>query len=594
MVRKRKLGYGDAQYLDGPRTLHEAADWPSQVYRGLDKFDMEHGTACGERLRCKLSNTSVVITSCFSGCGGAETAMACLSLGTSGLDAAEEDSSEDDQVEDMLSDGEDGDDDVAEASTNSTIVMYAATDIERLPQKVLQNHPVSSAPLHVFGDVLDRLPHKVRDRCLQIQDGLLQQFADAQALHAMDSGAASAASGDCDESSDENDDAVPAATLAELATLKLKLGSLLVKKLIAELRKVRFNEKAWCVEHKQYCWIHPRSCSAWERFLWVEVAGPCCPPWSSMNQRQDRWLSASTLPALVWLFSTKWSQPDYIIHENSPGWDEQTCVDVFGEKSLARSPVSSFASCAGSYASFSQLLCPTMLGLPCRRVRKYNLWIFKETAQIDLPPCYTFNDAFQEICYRNMQMTIASYLVAPPHVVLAETRDALRRQGIHFEEEELVTNCMGVTSADWHRIEQYMEEAGNKGLFVGSCAADNMDGKHTWSCSAALVNASQNVSFCSSIDTEQAPTLLRRSIIFDLVQQRLLAVPEHWMIQGYPHPQLLGKCKLSNMFPFSLMKLTPPQVRHLTGNGMHIACVGSVIAVAFAITRDKAVPSVSL
>ena len=58
----------------GPTTLSEAMEWPSAFVRRLDAFDDTHGT----EFRRKMLKRRVVLTSCFSGSGGAETALAML------------------------------------------------------------------------------------------------------------------------------------------------------------------------------------------------------------------------------------------------------------------------------------------------------------------------------------------------------------------------------------------------------------------------------------------------------------------------------------------------------------------------------------
>ena len=58
----------------GPSTVPECMEWPTSFVDRLTAFDEGHGTEYTK----KLLKRRVVLTSCFSGSGGAETALAML------------------------------------------------------------------------------------------------------------------------------------------------------------------------------------------------------------------------------------------------------------------------------------------------------------------------------------------------------------------------------------------------------------------------------------------------------------------------------------------------------------------------------------
>ena len=100
-----------------------------------------------------------------------------------------------------------------------------------------------------------------------------------------------------------------------------------------------------------------------------------------------------------------------------------------------------------------------------------------------------------------------------------------------------------------------------------------------WKVSYALANISQTAQYNKQIQVDGAvvPTLLRRSLLVDLVEQRAITRPELWCIQGYPHPHVEGlSVDLTRLFPFehTLSELSSSEEKVLIGNGMHIAVVG--------------------
>ena len=299
------------------------------------------------------------------------------------------------------------------------------------------------------------------------------------------------------------------------------------------------------------------------------------PPWSTMSARKERWLSEATLPALTWAYSTRYRKPAGVIHENAPGWDDQPTMQIFCGSSRKRNLASLFSD-VGRDAHRSDLegdlclqppaLCPTDLGRPSRRKRKYTLWLLKRTLKLNIPPSTCFFDIFQDIFYRTMESTAAVYRCAPDELVARHNCAGVERQGFQVHPAD-VTGSMALTPGPALRLSGFEELAAKRGILK--------DG--VWQVGVALVNITHRPGFIKQIDCACAPALMRRSDLFDLVTSRELVGPEYWAIQGYPHPDMI-RSALSTAFPFSDMDLTLTQVRHLTGNGMHLACVGAMLA----------------
>ena len=191
----------------------------------------------------------------------------------------------------------------------------------------MDGHPESSRPLHIFGDILDRLPRDVLERRKATEQGKILAYEQACSAAATEACPTSPGAEGIDAESVE---------LPSMADYKAKLGQDMVDEMIHELERCTFEETVWCHRHKKYCYVDPRSDPRCAGALIVEVAGPCCPPWSSMNPRRDRWLSAATLPALTWVFSTRYRCPSAIVHENAPGWDDTVAVQAFKHVGCAR------------------------------------------------------------------------------------------------------------------------------------------------------------------------------------------------------------------------------------------------------------------
>ena len=64
--------------LPGPTCLDDALNWPADFVNGLTSVDSSLGTAFCPELQHSCQKRGVVLTSSFSGAGGAETALAML------------------------------------------------------------------------------------------------------------------------------------------------------------------------------------------------------------------------------------------------------------------------------------------------------------------------------------------------------------------------------------------------------------------------------------------------------------------------------------------------------------------------------------
>jgi hypothetical protein len=108
---------------------------------------------------------------------------------------------------------------------------------------------------------------------------------------------------------------------------KRQLSRRLLYDLCQSLKGLEYKEKAYCCVHDQECLIHPRSSDDLKDSVWVEGGGNCCTAWSQIGGR-DGWLHSSALPCLVWVYSTKYYEPDKLLQECSPGFDEIPLISI--------------------------------------------------------------------------------------------------------------------------------------------------------------------------------------------------------------------------------------------------------------------------
>ena len=144
--------------------------------------------------------------------------------------------------------------------------------------------------------------------------------------------------------------------------------------------------------------------------------------------------------------------------------------------------------------------------------------------------------------------------------------------------DDLFPQAAALQPALWAHLQGYQAIAEDKGQFA--------NGEVLQTVPALLCNLAQNPLYFNQLDSVLAPTLLRNTVLFDLMQARLLEVyPEHFLIMGYPAPVAGVPDDLSKVFPFPELigsgGLSAATLRILTGNGMHLSSVGAALTFMF-------------
>lgn len=234
------------------------------------------------------------------------------------------------------------------------VVCYFATENWAGAQQALLGHSEESRPLHMFVDVLDRLFDVDRWRL---------QSAVEQKLEALQCAKVELALGHY--------------TKPEFEQEKKTLEAQLVAFLLDAFKSIEFQERAYCMACDAQCPLSPRSDPEFSGCFWTEASGSVCTSWSSFGSN-GQWLSINTLSTLVWFHSTKFYEPDLVLHESSPNFDYTLMRRLFCDVDLevprsiyARPLAGEEAQHPHAYKSEVLVFCPTSLGVLSLHRRKY-------------------------------------------------------------------------------------------------------------------------------------------------------------------------------------------------------------------------------
>ena len=247
-------------------------------------------------------------------------------------------------------------------------------------------------------------------------------------------------------------------------------------------------------------------------------------------------------------------QPDVILLECTPAFQEAS-LDIF--EKMYHIQCLTFSPCS--------------LGFPASRPRKYMLLMHRRKTRIIQP----FNKLyFGNLFYRKACMSPDEFLIADDTERYAEVIDRLRKQrglpelnhGHPWLLPEVLAPGMAV------HLRCYKELFGNSGEETG------------W------VNLGQSATFMSKISTV-VPTLLQASQMYSLKQDKVMMAKEHLLVMGVPTVEEKGQRLNVSSFPLKITQdatrsssagsITERQAKMLSGNGVHLAAVGTCMMFLF-------------
>ena len=214
-------------------------------------------------------------------------------------------------------------------------------------------------------------------------------------------------------------------------------------------------------------------------------------------------------------------------------------------------------------------LCPTKLGYPNRRSRQYVVGHRKSTVSST-----GSQEKFLEIFTRDVKVSASCYFVASA----AEVRVSM---------EKLAAN-RHIRYADDMTFEQLLPPGKRLCLEAHlSCLTKEGD---TFQDSVFDLDKNKK---CSKGASNIAPTMVTHGSFYSTVAKRCLLSKEHFLMQGLPLYSIPGvayTCPFTN----AIEKLSDISLKKLSGNGMHLAVVGTLMAYVLSTTERIAVPPAAL
>lgn len=247
------------------------------------------------------------------------------------------------------------------------------------------------------------------------------------------------------------------------------------------LEHAEFRELAWRYRHSKLCPITPRADGGCRRMIWADGSGSICCPWSAMGAR-SMWLDRASLAFFVWAYSSRYFEPDLIVHECAVAFPEQALADIFGPPSPSPPSVpimkSPWARPPGNgpegYLLASHTWSPVDLGIPSNRPRKYtSMHLIGSLAR-----CGLEDVDIARLFYRRLDADPSVYFSAPASQQNLElsgsrgSRDSRVEGRATIDGGALSAACSAgvlLSNADYARLEGYVVEALNRGRECPSC-----------------------------------------------------------------------------------------------------------------------------
>jgi hypothetical protein len=253
--------------------------------------------------------------------------------------------------------------------------------------------------------------------------------------------------------------------------------------------------------------------------------------------------------------------------------------DTDSPRSLYSAPNSS--AVARFYTHKSLIFSPIDIGLAASRTRLYGFY--------DLSPEESHADPelFKSVFFQAPMIHGSAYFSAGADVIASELQERMRANRnacstASCDHAEIASLNLG----DSIRLEAWILAAEKRQFFVRE-GGSVLTGSRTWPSTTLMcvANISHNFEFYKTFGQLNMPSLLPRSVYYDLVRDRSLCVAEEWVAHGFPHPEIAEVADLAARFPCKHLlnkfdaggvpqpSLDLPQQRKLLGNGMHLGQV---------------------
>ena len=412
--------------------------------------------------------------------------------------------------------------------------LYAA-DADAQCRRVLLSHSTGvAAPCCVLGNMLERCPQSLLLECEQMLDDYREQA----------------------------DNAITQGQVRR--TVMENFGQEFVREACKLMFKSGQEQRTWCFRHQTSQCVQERPDRQAPRgHVTLAVAGVTCVDWSALGQRSG-WLGDSVLPFLAWARQRKLQKETIIVIECTPGFDDETVASIFSE-----------------YSSHTFEICPSMLGVPATRRRKYQILLLKSELEmrLEVPHMYFFKEVFGQA----VQVDGKHFACAPESMVKTSIERAAKRRGFParnplghmWKPKTLLPSALRDRVRDWEdlvRTEYGLEK-------------DQV--------TTAYMNVTQNAERCPT--GPYCPALITRSNIWSF--RALLLLSELAEIQGLavltasdyacPFRDLvlqsdLGEVEEGEPGGPGELPISDAHMRRMLGNGMSMTCIGATLLMALA------------
>ena len=317
------------------------------------------------------------------------------------------------------------------------------------------------------------------------------------------------------------------------------LGRQEVEMLYACVQDEPMEMSQWCSKCEKLCNIEIPGKESFH----IIGAGSTCVDYSSMSSRALRMCGQHMIPFTAWITSVQIMGPQIVVHE---------CVAQHPSALL-------FSRYLGhDYNTYSDVLCPSKLGFPCTRRRRYTVCVRKSV--VAASPQGELVNPLEMLCrkfFAKQGATGVLYWRADP----CEVKAVLEKLGPSSFKAAL-------KAGDAKRLAEYEE------CVTASAKTTHSRASQDQAAQAHLLDLGQTCSWAGGT-RETVGCLLRRSKWWSITHER-------WLL-GSEALGLMGFWSLANPFQALVTdgRLTESELWSLSGNGMHAPSVCALLISIF-------------
>ena len=407
--------------------------------------------------------------------------------------------------------------------------MYSASDIDELCIHVLGSHRGMCAPEHIFGDICHALPRGLIKQW-QVR---LRKYRSRVQSHARDP--------------------------AHRRELIDAYWRAFVRRALVEMRQVKIpkNVRHWCYKHNRHCrHFHTRELNC---KLHVEAAGTTCVGFSPLGTNW-RWLDDSCVAFLSWIALMWVSIPDIIIHECVPSFDADLLEFAFNFLSEE--------DCR--YVVRSVCFSTRDQGVPIDRRRRYSLC--NRIVRINISK-YNLS-YFSLVTFRRLEINGSIFFQATAGRLEQVKEEIAHARGLPAQSNGRPWPWRALLTASENQMLQSMHHNGvvdrTGEAFV--TLSQNWHRQSTYHDCVPALTRNSKIYRTSPVCKDDRPAIADE---YFGMQMMPMFLPEDHVSRSHFSPEDFKRAGA-----FELGK-----ARRLTGNGMNIEAVGSVLLCALALAE---------